>query len=1058
MTMTNHIVKDNCVNGTGATNGKGVAHGKTQFRCGTGQTVIQLPHQPDSEVMKFRLCSLNVGTLHKRENEVVEMLERRSIDVCCIQEVGYKKEKGVKFVVGKECRYKLFWIGKAGLFLAEKWVEKVFEVNRVNDRIFTIKLMIDSSIVTIVSVYAPQCGLDASEKDSFYNSLMDVARKFGEKELVIVAGDFNGHVGSSGLGYEGIHGGYGYGDKNKEGERILEFCAALNLFVGNTYFKKKDSHLVTFESGLARTQIDYFLFRQNQRKFLCDVKVIPSEECIAQHKPVVCVLKIKKLKTIKRKFVPRRKVWKLSETAVVDSFKSHLDTAIRQKDSSDLSVEGRWKVLKEMLLEATDSSCGRTKGPPRHSETWWWNEAVDQAVKEKRRLWKDWKSGRICKEVYLEAKRKSKRAVYEARSESERIKFANIENRDDQKQEVFRIAKSLVKDNRDIIGEQCIRNDDGILAVSEEAKKVAWKSYYENLLNTENDWDRNNLSEVEAVASAAVLIEKDMVREAIQKMKNRKAAGPSGIAAEMIKASGQFGVDMITDLLNQIVRDGVVPADWELSTIVNSYKGKGDALERGNYRGLKLTDQVLKVMERVVEKLIRQKVDIDEMQFGFMPGRGTTDAIFVLRQLQEKYLAKKKNLYFAFVDLEKAFDRVPRDVVWWAMRKLGVDEWLINVVKAMYTNSRSQVRINCEFSDQFPIRVGVHQGSVLSPLLFIIVLEALSREMRSGCPEELLYADDLALVSETVELLKDKLEAWKHSLELGGLRVNLRKTKVMVSGCEVGEVRKQGKYPCGVCHKGVGVNSVKCQLCKHWVHKRCSKIKGRLQNVKDFKCRACVDKELGVNQVDEIVVTCGGEKLEVVDRFCYLGDTIGSRGGAVDSITARIRSGWNKFRDLVPLLASKGLSLAVKGRLYQACVRSVMLYASETWPLKEEDLSRLERNDASMIRWMCRTRLSDNISSKVLRGRMGLVSIRELIQAKRLRWFGHVERMDIENWVSKCRSYVVEGDVAKGRPRKTWFEVVRNDLKEKNISRELALDRTAWKSLVKPRPTHASMD
>ena len=251
---------------------------------------------------------------------------------------------------------------------------------------------------------------------------------------------------------------------------------------------------------------------------MCDVKVIPSEECIAQHKPVVCVLKIKKLKTIKRKFVPRRKVWKLSEIAVVDSFKSHLDTAIRQKDSSDLSVEGRWKVLKEMLLEATDSSCGRTKGPPRHSETWWWNEAVDQAVKEKRRLWKDWKSGRICKEVYLEAKRKSKRAVYEARSESERIKFANIENRDDQKQEVFRIAKSLVKDNRDIIGEQCIRNDDGILAVSEEAKKVAWKSYYENLLNTENDWDRNNLSEVEAVASAAVFIEKDMVREAIQKM------------------------------------------------------------------------------------------------------------------------------------------------------------------------------------------------------------------------------------------------------------------------------------------------------------------------------------------------------------------------------------------------------------------------------------------------------------------------------------------------------------------------------------------------------------
>ena len=98
----------------------------------------------------------------------------------------------------------------------------------------------------------------------------------------------------------------------------------------------------------------------------------------------------------------------------------------------------------------------------------------------------------------------------------------------------------------------------------------------------------------------------------------------------MIKAAGELGLEMIADLLNQIIREGVVPAEWELSTIVNCYKGKGDALERGNYRGLKLTDQILKVMERVVEALIRQKVDIDQMQFGFMPGRGTTDAILIL--------------------------------------------------------------------------------------------------------------------------------------------------------------------------------------------------------------------------------------------------------------------------------------------------------------------------------------------------------------------------------------------------------------------------------------------
>ena len=89
-------------------------------------------------------------------------------------------------------------------------------------------------------------------------------------------------------------------------------------------------------------------------------------------------------------------------------------------------------------------------------------------------------------------------------------------------------------------------------------------------------------------------------------------------------------------------------------------------LNRGNYRGLKLIEQVMKVLERVVEGLIRQRVEIDEMQCGFMSGRGTTDAIFIVRQLQEKHLAANKPLYMAFVDLEKAFDRVPRDVIWWA--------------------------------------------------------------------------------------------------------------------------------------------------------------------------------------------------------------------------------------------------------------------------------------------------------------------------------------------------------------------------------------------------------
>ncbi len=98
------------------------------------------------------------------------------------------------------------------------------------------------------------------------------------------------------------------------------------------------------------------------------------------------------------------------------------------------------------------------------------------------------------------------------------------------------------------------------------------------------------------------------------------------------------------------------------------------------------------VLERVLERRIRKKVKIDEMQFGFMPGRRTTDVLFIARQLQEKYMEKRKKLFLGFVDLEKAFDGVPREVVKWALRKLGVEEWLIRVVMAMYKRARTAVR------------------------------------------------------------------------------------------------------------------------------------------------------------------------------------------------------------------------------------------------------------------------------------------------------------------------------------------------------------------------------
>ena len=142
-----------------------------------------------------------------------------------------------------------------------------------------------------------------------------------------------------------------------------------------------------------------------------------------------------------------------------------------------------------------------------------------------------------------------------------------------------------------------------------------------------------------------------------------------------------------------------------------------------------------------------------EMWFGLMPERGIIYATFIVRQLQEKYLGKKKNLYFVIIDLEKAFDRVPRGLARWAMRKLHVDEQLIETIMAMYEFNNCAVRINNTVGNICNVKNGVLQGSALNPLLFIMVLEALSRKFRNGLSQKKLYADDFVItVGSFVEL------------------------------------------------------------------------------------------------------------------------------------------------------------------------------------------------------------------------------------------------------------------------------------------------------------------
>ena len=191
-------------------------------------------------------------------------------------------------VLGAEgAQYKFIWKGceqgtsGVGVLIAERWIDDVIEVRRVSERIIVIRFRLGKSVVNLISVYAPQVGRPREEKEEFLALLGKVLYGISDTEGLVVCGDLNGHVGAKCDGFEGVHGGNGFGVRNVEGEMLLEFADAMDLVVANTWFQKPEEKKVTYASGGNESVVDYVLVRKRDRKMVRDVKIISGESCLS---------------------------------------------------------------------------------------------------------------------------------------------------------------------------------------------------------------------------------------------------------------------------------------------------------------------------------------------------------------------------------------------------------------------------------------------------------------------------------------------------------------------------------------------------------------------------------------------------------------------------------------------------------------------------------------------------------------------------------------------------------------------------------------------------------
>ena len=227
---------------------------------------------------------------------------------------------------------------------------------------------------------------------------------------------------------------------------------------------------------------------------------------------------------------------------------------------------------------------------------------------------------------------------------------------------------------------------------------------------------------------------RDEVNFAIDTLKRNKASDEGGMVAEILKCADKDSPlrEDIFQILDEVWREGVCPKAWNTAIIIPLLK-KGDTSIMDNYRGIALQDIVEKVFAKVIYRRLESIIDpqIYEGQFGFRKGRGTVDAIHIIRQVLESSHEYREPLFICFVDIVKAYDSVDRNILWDALADHHVPVVIIDLIKALYYNTTAKVRVGDKFSDPFDLKIGVKQGDILSTLLFNIFLNYIWKKVVS---------------------------------------------------------------------------------------------------------------------------------------------------------------------------------------------------------------------------------------------------------------------------------------------------------------------------------------
>ena len=929
--------------------------------------------------------------------------------------------------------------------------------------------------IFLISAYSPVGCAPQAEHDEYLRCLdVYIARK-QPGDFLLIGTDANASLGRREAG-DDAHGSlavgpFGEPHVNDAGLRLRTYLDTRGLTAASTHFKKPNYATWKHPQSGRVHQIDHFLVESSKMKHVKDCGI--TESLVdSDHRALKCVL-----------YVVARK--KRPPVESVRRYRAALDFAVlRGDDASDVQnrelfngdVMRAYDALSAdmgvypRLAAALGKAC--EKMPKRKRASPGWFEAAKAVllplIAARNAAMARFVSSRRTRGVYLplcDARRKLHRAVLKAKNDwimeyVGELNAASARGGSKASWAAVKVLKAGLTKTKPLVA-RAMKKANGEIAKSPEENAEVFAKHFQQLYGREPGGDP---SVVDALPDHAIRWElgdapTDVeLASAVRELRNT-APGKSGLPAAVWKSLLQTEASraVVLELVTDIWQNERQPTEFDVGVLAILPK-KGDLSLPGNHRGIMMLEVAYKIMAIIASKRLYVIVGLveHETQVGFRPGRGCSDGAFNLRMAVRKRREHGLETWVLYLDLVKAFDRVPRAMLWAVLAKFGVPAKLIAVLKALHASVLVEFEVD-GVSRTISSITGVKQGDVLGPVLFVLYMAAVMMAWRSEHPD----IDKCVFYSRDDAVLAGRPTRQGRANEAFSVPDSeYADDTALLFCCRPDLVRAVPLVYSHFALWGMEVHSglVGQQPPAKTVAQFCAAHPATYTNPATFTSSDGVAADLSP------VLYGDGREVQLVEKFKYLGSWNSTNGSDEADVIANIKSAGGAFGALgKAVFRATTVSMGAKRVVYNGLVLSILLFGSESWVLTEKLLRLLRGFHASCLRAMCRVTMwhvrHQRISTADLEERLGVQPLDVYLFRRQLAWAGHVARMDWKvRMPRKLLSAWCKHDAWGGGRRPacgqmmSYWSTLKKALRRADVGvadwYELAQDRAKWRAMI----------